>query len=172
MASQVNYTNLFSESRNNVTALLTSANVPDPNISSAEYRKWIYSREPDVKASDFTGYPFIIVYPAGVDFEEEKGKGSVDMKSKPIFWNIEIEVITSDRGYGEKDGKGLTNIDSISNNIVKTFMNKTNRITLGNNSMKFVNPSTTSVNIEDFHNERVYRRSIMLSFESRIQVSA
>ncbi|KKM25258.1 hypothetical protein LCGC14_1596790 [marine sediment metagenome] len=64
MASQVTYTNLFSESRANVIALITSTNVPDPIISSAEYRKWIYSREPDVKASDFKGYPYIIVNPS------------------------------------------------------------------------------------------------------------
>lgn len=172
MANQVTYENLFSESRNNVVALMTSSNVPDPNISSKEFRKWIYSREPGVKASDFAGYPFIIVYPSVVDFEADKGNGSLDMKSKATFWDIEIEIITSDRGYGEKDGQGLTNIDTISNSVVKTFMNKTNRITLSNNSMKFTNPSTTSISIEDFHNERVYRRSIMLSFESRIQVSS
>jgi len=172
MANQVTYQNLFSESRNNVTALLTSTNVPDPIDSSAGFRKWIYSREPDVKATDFAGYPFIIVYPSSVDFEEEKGKGSVDMKSKSTFWDVEIEIVTSDRGYGNNDGQGLTYIDSISNDVVETFMNKTNRITLSNNSMKFTNPSTTSVNIEDFHQERVYRRSIMLAFQSRIQVSA
>ena len=172
MANQVTYENLFSESRNNVVALLTSANVPDPTNSSAGNRKWIYSREPDIKATDFKGYPIIIVYPASVDFEEEKGKGSLDMKSKPTFWDIEIEVVTSDRGYGNNDGKGLTYIDSISNDVVKTLNNKTNRITLSNNSMKFTNPSTTSVNIEDFHQERVYRRSIMVSFESRIRISA
>ncbi len=171
MASQVTYQNLFSESRNNVVALLTSTNVPDPNISSAEFRKWIYSREPGVKSIDFSGYPFIIVYPVSVDFEKEKGKGSVDMKSKSIFWDIEIEIVTSDRGYGEKDGQGLTNMDTISNNIVKTFMNKTNRVTLSNNSMRFTNPVTTDVSIETFHNELVYRRSVMLSFESRIQIS-
>jgi len=101
----------------------------------------------------------------------EKERGSLDGKSKFVFWDVEIEIITSDRGYGEKDGQGLTNIDTISNNVVKTFMNKTNRITLSNNSMKFTHPETTSVSTEEFNNELVYRRSIMLSFESRIQVS-
>ncbi len=172
MAALLTSENFFSEESNNLRALLTSTNVPDPTNSSAGNRKWIYSREPDIKAIDFKGYPIIIVYPASVDFEEEKGKGSVDMKSKSTFWDIEIEVVTSDRGYGDDDGKGLTHIDSISNDVVKTFNNKTNRITLSNNSMKFTNPSTTSVSIEDFHQERVYRRSIMLSFQSRIQVSA
>ena len=172
MASQVTYTNLFSESRNNVVALITSSNVSDPTLSSAEFRKWIYSREPDVKATDFSGYPFIIVHPVDLDIEGEDGKGSLDGKSKFVFWDVEIEIITSDRGYGEKDGTGLTNMDTISNNLIKTFMNITNRNTLSTNSMKFVNPTTTSVGNEVIENELVYRRSIILSFKSRIQVSA
>ena len=170
MATQVLYTNLFSESRNNVIALITSSNVPDPIISSAEFRKWIYSREPDVKSSDFKGYPFLVVHPTDLDIEKEGG--SLDMKSKFTFWDIEIEIVTSERGYGENDGKGLTNMDTISNNLIKTFMDKTNRITLSNNSMKFANVSTTSVGTEIIDNELVYRRSVMLSFKSRIQVSA
>jgi hypothetical protein len=169
MANQVTYENLFSESRNNVVALITFANIPDPTISSGEYRKWIYSREPDVKANDFSGYPYLIINPADVDIDQNKG--SLDMKSKEVSWDIEIEIVTSDRGYGANDGKGLTNMDSISNAILKTFMNKTNRITLSNNSMKFTNPTTTSVGTEVIDNELVYRRSVMLGFKSRIHVS-
>ena len=169
MANQVTYTNLFSESRNNVVALVTSTNVSDPTISSAEFRKWIYSREPDVKSSDFSGYPFLIIHPSDIDIEKELG--SLDGKSKFVYWDIEVEIITSDSGYGENDGKGLSNIDTISNNLIKTFMNITNRKTLGTNSMKFINPITTAVGTEVMHNELVYRRSIILSFKSRIKVS-
>jgi len=172
MASQVTYINLFSESRNNVVALITSSNVSDPTISAAEVRKWIYSREPDVKASGFEGYPFIIVHPVDLDIEGEDGRGSLDGKSKVVFWDIEIEIVTSDRGYGDQDGKGLSYMDSISNSLIQTFMNITNRKTLSNNSMKFVNPTTTAVGTEVIDNELVYRRSIILSFKSRIQVSA
>ncbi len=169
MADQVTYENLFSESRNNVIALITSSNVPDPTLSSAEYRKWIYSREPDAKSNDFKGYPYLIVHPSDLDIEKEKG--SLDGKSKFVYWDIEIEIITSDRGYGESDGKGLTYMDTISNNLIKTFMNVTNRNTLSTNSMKFVNPTTTAVGTESIENELVYRRSLLISFKSRIQVS-
>jgi len=170
MADQVTYENLFSESRANVIALITSSNVPDPTLSSAEFRKWIYSREPNTKSSDFSGYPLIVVHPCDLDIEKELG--SLDGKSKFVYWDIEIEIITSDRGYGEKDGKGLTHMDTISNSLIKTFMNITNRNTLGTNSMKFINPTTTAVGTEVINNELVYRRSIMISFKSRIQVSA
>jgi hypothetical protein len=170
MANRVIYSNLFSESRNNVVALITQSNVPDPIISSAEFRKWVYSREPDVKSSDFKGYPFMIVNPADSDIEKEGG--SLDGKSKFVYWDIEIEIVTSDRGYGDNDGKGLSHMDSISNNLIKTFMNKTNRNTLSTNSMNFSNVTTSSVVTEVLDNELVYRRSLIISFKSRIQVSA
>ena len=170
MATQVNYNNLFTGSRNNVLALINTTNVPDPISSSSEYRKMIYSREPDVKAGDFKGYPFIIVHPADVDIEKEGG--TLDGKSKNVFWNIEVEIVTSDRGAGNNDGKGLTHIDSISDSLVSTFNSMTNRNTLSANSMLFSRPETTSVQTEVIANELVYRRSILLSFKNRIQVSA
>jgi len=172
MANQVTYENLFSESRNNVIALITTTNIPDASVSSAEFRKRVYSREPDVKSSGFQGYPCIIVHPADVDIEKEKGKGSLDGKSKSIFWDVEVEILTSDRGYGSNDGNGLSDMDTYSNSLVKTFMNITNRNTLSGNSMKFSNTSTTAVGNEIMNNELIYRRSIMLSFESRIQISS
>ncbi len=169
--AQVTYTNLFSESRNNVVSLISnSSNVTDPVTTASEFRKWIYSREPDVKASDFSGYPFIIIHPTDFDTDEEKG--TVDGVSKLVFWDIEVEIVTSDRGYGESDGQGLTYMDAISNNIVQTLLNITNRNTLSGQSMKFVRPTTTAVITDIIDNELVYRRSIMFSFKSRIQVSA
>ena len=84
MASQVTYENLFSESRNNVVALITSSNVSDPSIVAPQVRKWIYSRDPDVKSIGFTGYPYIIVHPAEVDFDPDKK--SLDLKSNVVFW--------------------------------------------------------------------------------------
>ncbi len=169
MANAVVYTNLLSESRNNVVALITVSNIADPGIVSTEYRKRIYSRYPDVKAADFAGYPFLVVHPA--QFDPDEG-GSLDGKHKFVSWIIEIEIITSDRGYGENDGKGLTHMDSISDDVLQTFLSMTNRATLSDNNMKFSNPKTTSVVTEDFNNERIYRRSIILNFKNRIPVSA
>lgn len=166
---QVNYSNIFSMSRDNVVALITSANVPDPVTSSAEFRKWIYSRDPDVKGSDFTGYPLLIVHPSDVDQED---KGSCDGKSKFVTWDIEIEIVTSDRAWGNNNGKGLTHMDTISNNVMKTFSNITNRKSLSANGMAFSKPTSSSAVPEVIQNELCYRRSIMLPFRSRIQVSA
>lgn len=170
MADQVTYTKLFSEARNNVVALLTASNVADPLSLSTEYRKWIYSREPDIKAIDFKGYPYIVVNPSIVHIE--KKRGSLDGKSKIVSWDIEIEIVTSDRGYGSKDGQGLTYMDAISDDIMQTFNDVSNRNTLSTNSMKFCNLDTTAVIPEEIiANELCYRRSILISFESRIRVS-
>jgi hypothetical protein len=167
--AQVTYSNLYSESRNNVVTLLTN-NVSDPTISSAEFRKWIYSLEPDVKSSDFKGYPLIVVHPADVDFDPDRR--TVDMKSQQVNWDIMIDIITSDRGYGKQDGLGLSHMDTITNSVIQVLMDKTNRLSLADNSMKFATPNTTTVMAEEIQNEKVYRRSIVISFRSRIQVSA
>lgn len=169
MADQVTYSNLFSESRNNVVSLITTTNIPDSLVGSAEFRKRIYSREPDVKASGFSGYPYFIVNHTDVEIEEG---GSVDGKSKFITWNIEVEIVTSDRAYGNRDGQGASDMDTLSDALVKTFANMTNRKSLSNNSMKFSRPYTTAVVDDVVDNELVFRRSIMLPFRSRIQVSA
>ena len=56
---------------------------------------------------------------------------------------------------------------------ITTFNNITNRNSLSNNSMKFCNLDTTAVIPEEIiSNELCYRRSILLSFESRIHISS
>jgi len=170
MASQVTYSNLFSEARTNVKDLINNtSNVSDPVSTSVQSRKWIYSRYPDVKSNDFSKFPFIIIHPTDVDVEQV---GSLDGKSKFVSWDIEIEIVTCDRGYGKNDGLGLSQMDTLSNSILQTLMNTTSRTTLSNNSMRFIAPRTTTVTTEARDNTLIYKRSIMLSFKSRIQVSA
>ena len=164
----VTYENLVSRPRLNVENLIKE-NVADPISVSTVFRKWVYSRVPDTKSTDFKGYPFIVVYPAGYD--QEQG-GSMNGKSKFVSWEIEIEIFTSDRGYGSKDGQGLTHIDSISNAILRILSNMTHRNSLSDSNMKFSRPRTTSVSTEVLENELVYRRSIISGFKNRIQVSA
>ncbi len=165
----VTYSSLVSKVRDNIVALITSSNVPDPIATSSEYRKWIYSRIPDVKSADFKGYPFIVVHPA--EFEVEEG-GSMNGKSKFVSWQIEIEIFASDRGYGSADGQGLTHLDEISDDLLQTLLDMTIRNALSGNNLKFSNPRVTSVVTEIVGDELVYRRSIIENFKNRIQVSA
>jgi hypothetical protein len=168
--SQITYSNLFSEARNSIVSLISSSsNVPDPCVASSEFRKWIYAREPDVKATDFSGYPFIIIHPSDVEIGD---KGSLDGKSKSTSWNMEIEIVASDRGYGNKNGMGLTHIDNISNNVIKTLLSETNKKTLRGYGLYFTKPVSTPVTNDIVANELVFRRSIMVSYNTRMQVSA
>lgn len=167
---KVIYSNLFSASRDNIVSLIeNTSNVKDPISSSGQSRKWIYSRIPDTKSADFKGYPLIVVYPS--QFEPVDG-GSLNGKSKFVSWEIEIELFTSDRGYGSEDGKGLIHIDSLTNDIFKTLMDISNRSILSNNNLKFSIPVSTSVNTDVLAEELVYRRSIIVTLKNRIQVSA
>ena len=169
--AQVTYTNLFSEPRNNVKALINdSSNVSDPLISSAEFRKWIYSRFPDVKANGFSGYPFIVLKSTDLEIPEEEG--SADGRSRFVNWEIDIEIYTSDRSEGGQSGKGLSHMESISDDIVQTLMNITNRKTLKSLGMssEAINPSEISE--QPLKNELTYKRIIPLSFNNRLKVSA
>lgn len=165
---KVTYSNLMSKPRENVLSVINT-NVDDPISGSGESRKWIYSRIPDVKSADFKGYPFIVIYPTEFDVEEG---GSLHGKSKFVSWQLEIEIFTSDRGYGSADGQGMTHLDLISNGIMTTLLDMTVRNSLGSNIMKFSRPRPTSVTIEEIGDELVYRRSIISTFKNRMQISA
>jgi len=167
--ARVTYDKLFSESRKNVILLLSKSNVPDPISSSSEYRKWIYSSSPDVKSVGFSGYPLLIVNHADVDILD---RSLLSGKTNNVEWNIEVEIVTSDRGNGNKAGMGAMQMDSISDNIMKTFCDVENRKVLSSQSMNFSRPITTAVTTDVVQNEKVFRRSILLSFSSKIKVSS
>jgi len=170
MATRVTYENIFSETRTNVYDLLNSrTNVPDPVSSTSQHRKFVYSRFPDVKATSFGGYPFIVV--RGADQETEQEGASLDNKSKFVNFTVDIEVYASDRGYGKEDGKGLSHADTISNAIFKTLNNKTNQNTLQANALSFANLTSTNIQEQDFHNERVYFRSFIFNLRTKMQVT-
>ena len=161
--AKVDKTNLISEPRNNVVTLISnSSNVSDPVTSSSEYRKWIYSRDPDIKAGDFAGYPFIVIAPARID---TSGSASLDSSRRFTNWTIEIEVVSSDRGYGNNDGKGLTHNDAVTNDILQTLLNVTNRQTLISQGMAFGKPVVSNVLIEPLKQELTYRRIITVPFD-------
>jgi len=172
-STKITYSNLFSESWNNIYNLINSkSNVVDPTTSSSEFRKWVFSREPDIKASEFTGYPYIVVYNSEVTIETESKGKSLDGKSQIVIWTIEIEIVTSDRGNNNTDGKGQVHMDAISDDIVETLMNKSNRNTIRANGLYFPSINPSGVVPEVKSNELCYRRSFILGYKSKMQVSA
>ena len=169
--AQITYANLFSEPRNNVVTLISNkSNVSDPVTSSAEYRKWIYSRFPDVKSSEFAGYPFIVV--RSTDLNTEIPESSGDGKSKFVNFDIDIEIYTSDTAYGNLDGKGLVHMESISDDLAETFMNITNRKSLKSLGLAFSTIEPTAISEQELKQQKVYQRIFPLTFRNKIQVSA
>jgi hypothetical protein len=79
--------------------------------------------------------------------------------------------VTCDRGFGASDGQGLTQLNSISDDLVETFNNVANRKALYNNNLAFSRPDASDVTVEPIHNTLTYRRVFFLNFESRMQVS-
>jgi len=112
----------------------------------------------------------MIVSPSEVNILPDRR--SVNGKSKMVSWIIVVEVITSDRGYGSKDGQGMSQMDNLGDSIMDVFNDMTHRTTLSNNSMKFSEPISGGNTIEPIENELTYRRTILLNFTSKIQISS
>ena len=169
-ATAVNYSNALSEAWQNFYDLVnSSSNVSDPTVGSGEFRKWVYSRHPDVKDVKFAGYPYIVLYPATYDGDS---MGVLDGNSRLVSWALEIEVVSCDRGRNNMDGRGQSHCDTISNAIVKTLNNLTNRNTLRTNGLFDIRVKATDVVIESEADTLVYRRSIMVTARCRMKVSA
>lgn len=170
-AGAVTYSNLVSEPWQHIYELLNSrSNISDPTVGSAEYRKIVYARDPDVKSANFAGFPFIIVRPSTPNLDD--GGKSLDMNSRFIAFGIDVEVVTCDREYNNRDGFGATDNDSLSNSVVKVLNNVSNRKTLQTNGLYDLKLEVTSVVVEERENTLIYRRVIVISMRSRLKVSA
>ena len=167
----VTYQNLVSESRNNVVSLLNNkSNVADPVTTSSQYRKWIYSRYPDVKSSSFSGYPFIVVRSTDITIPENNR--TADGRSGMVTFDIDIEIYTSDRGYGNSDGQGLAHMDAISDDVIQTLMNITNRKILKSYGLVSASIEPTNTTEQALKDEITYKKIIPISFSNRMKVSA
>lgn len=168
MADAITYKTLFSNSWQNVKDLVdNTSNVVDPTTTSAEYRKWVYSREPDVNSSDFAGFPYIVVNSSVVNPDAVQ---TVDGSKSWVNFDCEIEVVSSDRAWNNNDGKGQIHNDAISDDLMEVFNSTTHRNTLRTNGLKFSRPVATGVVVESFKDTLIYRRSFMLSFKTYMAV--
>lgn len=168
----MDYSNLVSQAWQNVYDVVnnrTYVNDPLRLSTSTEPRKWVYSRDPNVKAQGFGGYPFIVVGDPGLIF----GKRSVDRTTAMVTWEIEIEVVSSDLPSGENTERGASQNRTITDDIVAAFNSEAVKNIFLPFGMLFsvpenVDPAQAQVE----NNTLVYRRSIKLSFSSRKRLTA
>lgn len=170
-ASRVNNSNIFSEAWNNLYSLINDrSNVADPISASGEIRKFVYSDDPDVKASDFKGYPYIVVYDTNANIPQEGS--SSNGKRKFVYWDCEIEVVTSDRAYGNMEGMGKTHMNSIMDDIFSTLIDATNRQTLRGNGLYKFEPNASDRSTDAEAQTKVFRKSVLLQFMTRMRMSS
>jgi len=154
MANEVTKSNLLSESRNNIVEILQN-NVTNPSGNP----KWIYARRPKVKNLTFNGFPLLIVYPAMVTFGKPT---TVNGQKKKTSFSIEIEIVTQDAAVNQ--GKGLMQLDNVTDQVLEQLNSKTNRDILAGNRLHFVDPDVSGVGDEEWNNTLVYTRTILLTF--------
>ncbi len=154
MANKVTKSNLLSESRNNIVEILQN-NVTNPSGNP----KWIYARRPKVKNLSFNGFPFLVVYPSRVTFGSPM---TVNGQKKKTSFSIEIEVVTQDAAVNQ--GKGLMQLDSVTDQVLEQLNSKTNRDTLRANGLLFVDPDVSGVGDEEWNSTKIVTRTIMLTF--------
>lgn len=165
------YSNLVSEAWNNIFTLLNSKSIlADPlSFNSTSRRKWVYSRPPDVKASNFSGYPYVVVWPAAL--RKSGDAQTLDGRKKDYSWLIEVEIVSSDRGYNDSDGQGLTLLDGVADDVISVFNNDANRNILRANGLFFSDPSAESTPVVEAEADTmVYRRSIFIQFRGKKKV--
>jgi hypothetical protein len=168
--ARVDYTSLLSQPWENIFATVDNrTNVSDPSVGSAEHRKFVYSRDADVKKAGPAKFPYIVCNLPSITHESYTADG----KHCEVSWVVELEVVTSDVGANNQEGKGAEWNNRISDAIVKTFNDKTIKDTLRNTAgMAFFRPDSPGVTVEEMNNTLVFRRSFFLSCKTRMAVSA
>lgn len=146
------------------------SNVVDPASGSAEVRKFIYSREPDVKETAFAGFPYIILHP--VTTNTSVGSKRLNMNARALSWGFEIEIVSSDRERNNRSARGLQDSDSICEDVIQTLNDLTNRRSLQSAGLFSFTVEASTVSVEEFSNTLIYRRSVIVSCSSHLKVSA
>lgn len=167
-ATRVSYSTLSSQPWQNVYDVVnTRTNVADPLSISG--RKFVYSfREPDVNATGFQGFPYVIVKSPSYS----PSRQTVNRKSAQQDFVCELEIVTCDRGRNENDALGPAQMAAITDDVLQTFSDVTIRNSLRLNGLLFSFPSSSPVVAEPFKNTLVYRRVVSLPFKTRMPVSA
>jgi len=155
---------LLSQSYANIYNLIDDkSNVPDP--SGSDTRKMIYRRDPLVKGTSFKGYPCIIINPASITFENYGMDGS----RANVGWEINIEILCSDT-IRNNNAMGAEWCDELTESILYTLNDTTNRKTLRSYGMANIVPDIGDVNLIIISQERIFSRTITLKFNKRLEI--
>lgn len=164
--------NLYSKSYANLFNLINNKNnITDP-LNDNSTRKFVYSREPDVTNINFQGYPFIIIKPAVINVD----MFTLDSGSSKKEFLFEIEIRCTDR-VKKKEGSGEYNIgiqylDEITDNLIKTLLDKNNRKILHSYGMGTFDIDTDSADSDEIEGDLVWIRRITLTSSERLRTGS
>jgi len=159
--------NVFSQSYANLFNLINNrTNIPDPNDSNG-LRKFVYQREPLTLGRGFYGFPFIVI-----PLTDVSNKRFTNGNKKKMGYSFEIVVYTSDK---ESDGSGNPNaaqaINAISDNIIKTLDNETNKLTLREYGLKTLDISSSPVDWDELEGKAIFMRTFTLNYSGTLSMS-
>ena len=160
--------NIFTQSHANVFNLINNrSNIPDPADESG-LRKFVYTREPNFKASNFEGFPLIVVQDKAHEQSEKIADNSKAMWLDQTTILVFAQDKTSDH-YG--DPSGFEQLNTISNYIVSTLNNRTNSFALRANGLR--NKTFPSMDFEwgEFDGKKIFTREFMLNFRQWRQIT-
>lgn len=168
-SGKVDYSKLFSQSHANIYNLINNrSNVSDPADSTGS-RKFVYVREPKNLGRNFAGFPFIVI----PSFSLSQSNLTIDASKSTITFDITIIVYSQDKDANTAGNpSGSEQLNEISDNIIKTINNKSNRDTLRTQGMAHFEVSDSDFDYDELDGKSVYIREFTLSFRKILKVVA
>ena len=166
-SGSVTKSNLISQTYANVYNLINDrTKIPDP-LGNIE-RSFVHSRLPNIKASGFKGFPFIVVKKPAPKFSVF----TLDNKHAQVDGTISVYVYSSDDMKGFHKDKGLDYFDQIVDDLLETINSETNKKTLRSYTQNNLNIETNDIDDDNLDGLTVFIGSFTISFSTRMAVSS
>ena len=167
-SSAITYEKIYSQSHANLYNLInTRSNVSDPADSSGS-RKFVYVREPRSLGRNFAGYPVIII----PSFSVSQTGSSTDRTRALLTYEIDIRVWTQDKDSDSLGNpSGAEQLNQISDNIIKTLNNTTNRDLLRTRGMSNLEIVDSDFDYDEVEGKTLYIREFTITFSKRLGVA-
>jgi hypothetical protein len=168
-SNAITYEKIYSQSHANLYNLInTRSNVPDPADSSGN-RKFVYVREPRTLGRNFAGYPCIII----PSFSVSQSGSSVDRRLGLLTYEVNIRIWTQDRESNSVGNpSGAEQLNTISDDIIETLNNKTNRDLLRVRGMSNFEIVDSDFDWDEIEGKTLYMREFTIIFSRRLMVAA
>ena len=168
-SSAITYEKIYSQSHANIYNLINiRSNVSDPADDDGN-RKFVYVREPRTLGRNFAGFPVIII----PSFSVSQTGNSVDRTRAMLTYDIDIRVGTQDKDSDSLGNpSGAEQLNLISDNIIKTLNNQTNRDMLRTQGMSNFELSDSDFDYEETEGKTIYVREFTVTFSKMLEVAS